>query len=307
MSSFLASRLLHGMFVVLGVVFAVSLMIHLIPGDPVKALAGDSPMPKAQMEIIRHSMGLDRPLIVQLASQMARLLRGDLGRSFRSNVPVIQDLRGAIPSTLSLAVAAMVIAVAAGVVAGAVAAVHRGRWLDSVVTALAVIGVSMPTFWIGILLIFLLSVHLRWLPTSGEGSLQTLIMPAITLGWYPAGALARLIRSEVLEVLQQEYVSVARAKGLGEQAVLLRHVLRNALIPTLTLTMVQFGILLSGAVVAETVFGRNGLGRFLVEGILHKDFPVVQGAVLVIAMIYTTTTLLTDLLYAYVDPRVRYE
>ncbi len=175
------------------------------------------------------------------------------------------------------------------------------------VTAFAVIGVSMPTFWIGILLIFLLSVQLRWLPTSGEGGLRTLIMPAITLGWYPAGALARLVRSEILEVLQQEYVGVARAKGLRERTVLRRHVLRNALIPTLTLAMMQFGILLSGAVVAETVFGRNGLGRFLVEGILHKDFPVVQGAVLVIAVVYTLTNLATDLLYACIDPRVRFQ
>lgn len=298
---------MHGIFVLAGVVFAVSLMTHLVPGDPVKALEGDSPMPKEQMDIIRHQMGFDRPLIVQLGDEMGRLLRGDLGRSFRSNVPVVRHLEGAIPSTLSLAVAAMIIAISLGGIAGTVAAVQRGRWLDSVVTAFAVFGVSMPTFWIGILLIFLLSVQLHWLPTSGEAGFRTLIMPAITLGWYPAGALARLIRSEILEVLQQDYVGVARAKGLRARTVLARHVLRNALIPTLTLAMVQFGILLSGAVIAETVFSRNGLGRFLVEGILHKDFPVVQGAVLVIAVIYTLTNLATDILYACVDPRVRFQ
>jgi ABC-type dipeptide/oligopeptide/nickel transport system permease component len=165
----------------------------------------------------------------------------------------------------------------------------------------------MPTFWIGILLISLFSVHLGWFPTSGQVGIRTLVLPAITLGWYPAGALARLIRSEMLEVLRQEYVGVARAKGLHERVVVLRHALGNALIPTVTLATIQFGILLSGAVIVETVFARNGLGRFLVDGILHKDFPVIQGAILVVAVVYTSTNLLTDLVYGYIDPRIRFD
>jgi ABC-type dipeptide/oligopeptide/nickel transport system permease component len=284
----------------------VAVMIHLAPGDPVTLMMGDAPVQGEQLEAIRRNLGLDRPLAVQLASQAAHMLRGDLGRSLRSNRPVAQDIARVVPLTLALAVAAMAVGILMGVPSGVVAAVQRGRWLDSQLSAFAVLGFSMPTFWTGLLLISLFSVRLGWFPTSGQEGLRTLVLPALALGWYAAGALARLVRSGMLEVLQQEYVTVARAKGLRETLVVIRHALRNALIPAVTLATVQFGALLSGAVVVETVFGRDGLGRLIVIGILEKDFPVVQGAVLVTAVIYTLTNLLADLLYLRLDPRLRY-
>jgi ABC-type dipeptide/oligopeptide/nickel transport system permease component len=304
--TFALVRLAHGALVVVGVAVLVAVMIHLAPGDPVTLMMGDAPVQGEQLEAIRRNLGLDRPLAVQLASQAAHMLRGDLGRSLRSNRPVAQDIARVVPLTLALAVAAMAVGILMGVPSGVVAAVQRGRWLDSQLSAFAVLGFSMPTFWTGLLLISLFSVRLGWFPTSGQEGLRTLVLPALALGWYAAGALARLVRSGMLEVLQQEYVTVARAKGLRETLVVIRHALRNALIPAVTLATVQFGALLSGAVVVETVFGRDGLGRLIVIGILEKDFPVVQGAVLVTAVIYTLTNLLADLLYLRLDPRLRY-
>jgi len=306
MGSFAAVRLGHGLIVVVGVAILVATMIHLAPGDPVVLMVGDAPARPEQLDAIRHSLGLDRPLLVQIVSRTTRLLRGDLGRSLRSNRRVADDLARVLPLTLALALAAMAFGVAVGVPAGVLAAVRRGQWLDSQVSAFAVLGFSMPTFWTGILFISVFAVYLKWFPTSGQEGPRTLVLPAVALGWYAAGALARLVRSGMLEVLQQEYVTVARAKGLRESLVVVRHALRNALIPAVTLATVQFGALLSGAVVVETVFGRDGLGRLIVIGILEKDFPVVQGAVLVTAVIYTLTNLLADLLYLRLDPRLRY-
>jgi ABC-type dipeptide/oligopeptide/nickel transport system permease component len=282
------------------------MMIHLAPGDPVILMMGDAPVQGEQLQHIRRSLGLDRPLLVQISTRASRMLRGDLGRSLRSNRPVADDLARVLPLTLALALAAMTFGIVIGVPAGIVAAIKRGQWLDSQVSAFAVLGFSMPTFWTGLVLISLFAVRLRWFPTSGQEGLITLVLPAIALGWYTAGALARLIRSSMLEVLRQEYVTVARAKGVQEAGVVLRHAFRNALIPAVTLATVQFGTLLSGAVVVETVFGRDGLGRLIVVGILEKDFPIVQGAVLIIAVVYTLTNLLADLLYLRIDPRLRY-
>ncbi len=306
MGSFALIRIAHGVLVIVGVALLVAMMIHLAPGDPVVLMVGDAPARPEQLDAIRHNLGLDRPLLVQIVSQTVRMLRGDLGRSLRSNRPVADDLARVLPLTLVLAAAAMAFGIAIGVPAGVVAAVARGRWIDSQVSAFAVLGFSMPTFWTGILFISFFAVYLRWFPTSGQEGARALVLPALALGWYAAGALARLVRSGMLEVLQQEYVTVARAKGLRETLVVARHALRNALIPAVTLATVQFGTLLSGAVVVETVFGRDGLGRLIVLGILEKDFPVVQGAVLVTAVIYTLTNLLADLLYLRLDPRLRY-
>jgi ABC-type dipeptide/oligopeptide/nickel transport system permease component len=193
-----------------------------------------------------------------------------------------------------------------GVPAGVLASVWRGGWIDTAVTGFAVVGISLPSFWTGILLIVIFAVNLGWFPTSGQAGLRALILPALTLGWYPAGALARLLRSSMLEVLRKDYVGVARAKGLRERVVVVRHALRNALLPTVTLGSVQFGTLLSGAIVTETVFARDGIGRLVVDGILQRDFPVVQGVVLLTAVIYTLVNLATDIMYAWLDPRIRY-
>ncbi|HYM68530.1 MAG TPA: ABC transporter permease [bacterium] len=304
--TYVVHRIAHSALVVAGVLVLVSLLIHLVPGDPAQLMVGDAPVSAAQLQQIRKSLGLDRPLPAQLAGDAVRFARGDLGRSLRSGRPISDTLRFALPSTLSLAVAAMAFAVLVGVPAGILASVYRGRWVDTAATAFAVVGISLPSFWTGILFIVLFAVQLGWFPTSGQGSLRALVLPALTLGWYPAGALARVLRSSMLEVMRREYVGVARAKGVRERAVVLHHALRNALLPTVTLGTIQFGALLSGAIVTETVFARDGLGRLVVEGILQKDFPVVQGVVLVIAVIYTLMNLSTDLMYAWLDPRIRY-
>jgi len=305
-ASYIAYRVGYSALVALGVLVLVSLMIHLVPGDPAELMVGDAPVSAAQMQAIRHSLGLDRPLLVQLARDAARFVRGDLGRSLRSGRPVSDYLRRALPSTLVLAAAAMAFGVLLGAPAGVLAAVYRGSWLDSVTTGFAVVGISLPSFWTGILFIVLFSVRLGWFPASGQGGWRALVLPAVTLGWFPAGAIARLLRSAMLEVLRKDYVGVARAKGLREPAVIVRHALRNALLPTVTLAMVQFGALLSGAIIVETVFGRDGLGRLVVDGILQRDFPIVQGVVLLIALMYTLANLSSDLLCAWIDPRIHY-
>jgi peptide/nickel transport system permease protein len=306
MGRFIGYRLLHSMFVVAGVLVLVSSMIHLVPGDPAQLMVGDAPVSAAQLQIIRHSLGLDRPIYQQLADDARRFAAGNLGRSLRSGRPITEDLRAALPSTLWLALAAMAFGVLVGVPAGVLASIRRGEWIDTAVTAFAVVGISLPSFWTGILLIVAFAIQLGWFPTSGQAGVQALVLPALTLGSYPAGALARLLRSSMLEVLRKDYVGVARAKGLRERAVVVRHALRNALLPTVTLGSVQFGTLLSGAIVTETVFARDGIGRLVVEGILQRDFPVVQGVVLLIAVIYTMVNLITDVMYAWLDPRIRY-
>ncbi len=306
MASFVAYRFGHSILVAFGVLILVSLMIHLVPGDPAELMVGDAPVSAAQLQAIRHSLGLDRPLLVQLGSDALRFIRGDLGRSLRSGLPVVAYLRHALPSTISLAVAAMLFGILVGAPAGIVAAVYRGGWADAVATSFAVVGISLPSFWTGIIFILVFAVELGWFPASGQGTFRALVLPALTLGWYPAGAIARVLRSAMLEVLHKEYVGVARAKGLRESVVVVRHALRNALLPTVTLATVQFGTLLSGAIITETVFARDGLGRLIVDGILQRDFPVVQGVVLVIALIYTFVNLSTDLLCAWLDPRIRY-
>jgi peptide/nickel transport system permease protein len=306
MGSFIGYRLLHSAIVVAGVLVLVSLMIHLVPGDPAQLMVGDAPVSAAQLQMIRHSLGLDRPLYRQLADDARRFAVGNLGRSLRSGRPIADSLRAALPSTLSLALAAMAFGLLVGVPAGVLASIRRGGWVDSAVTAFAVVGISLPSFWTGILLIVVFAVQLGWFPTSGQAGWRALVLPALTLGWYPAGALARLLRSSMLEVLRKDYVGVARAKGLRERVVVVRHALRNALLPTVTLGSVQFGTLLSGAIVTETVFARDGIGRLVVDGILQRDFPVVQGVVLLIAVIYTLVNLVTDVMYAWLDPRIRY-
>ena len=306
MGRFIGYRLLHSVIVVAGVLVLVSFMIHLVPGDPAQLMVGDAPVSAAQLQIIRHSLGLDRPIYQQLADDARRFAAGNLGRSLRSGRPISEDLRAALPSTLWLALAAMAFGVLVGVPAGVLASIRRGGWIDTAVTAFAVVGISLPSFWTGILLIVVFAIQLGWFPTSGQAGFRALVLPALTLGWYPAGALARLLRSSMLEVLRKDYVGVARAKGLRERVVVARHALRNALLPTVTLGSVQFGTLLSGAIVTETVFARDGIGRLVVEGILQRDFPVVQGVVLLIAVIYTMVNLITDVMYAWLDPRIRY-
>jgi peptide/nickel transport system permease protein len=306
-SSYVRTRLTLAIPVLLGVSIAVFAMLRLLPGDPAQIMLAESGASAERVAALRQQLGLDDPLPVQYWRFLTGALRGDLGRSIQSNRPVTQEIAGQLPSTIELTLAAMVVAVGIGIPLGLLAATRHNGPLDYGAMALALVGVSMPSFWLGVLLILFFSLRLGWLPATGQGGLERLVLPAFTLGFGAAAIIARLVRSSVLEVLRHEYVMTARAKGLGPRVVLLRHALKNALIPVVTIVGLQFGALLAGTVVIETVFSRPGVGRMVVNAILVKDFPVAQGAILIIATTYVLANLLVDLLYAWLDPRVHYE
>jgi ABC-type dipeptide/oligopeptide/nickel transport system permease component len=292
--------------VLFGVSLLVFLMLELTPGDPVQLMLSEFQTTPEQIARLRAQLHLDEPLPVQFGRFVWDAMHGDLGTSIRTRRPVVQEIEDNFPSTLQLAVAGLLVAAILGVGLGIIAAANQRSWLELGTMSVALIGISMPSFWLGLLLIFTLSLRVPLFPATGAGDLQHLVLPAITLGLGAAAILARLTRSSMLEILRQEYVTTARAKGLAEWAVLLRHALKNALIPVVTIFGLQFGQLLAGAVVVETVFARPGLGRLIVDGILNKDFPMVQGVVLVIAVSYVVVNLMVDLLYAVLDPRIRY-
>jgi len=291
--------------VLFGVTLAVFSMLFLVPGDPVKMMLAEFVTNPDQVAQMRAQLHLDEPILQQYGRFVANAARGDLGTSIRSRRPVTTEIGENVASTAQLAVAAMLVAVAVGVPLGLLAALSRNSWLDVASMGTALLGVSMPSFWLGLLLIFVFSLHLGWFPATGGGDLRHLVLPSVTLGTIAAAIIARLTRSSMLEVLGQDYVRTARAKGLGGFAVVVRHALKNALIPIITIFGLQFGNLLAGAVIVETVFSRPGLGRLIVGGILSKDFPLVQGTVLFVATAYVLINLLVDIAYAYADPRIR--
>ena len=306
MWAYIAKRLLLTIPVLIGVSFVVFVMVRIIPGDPAQIIAGEAAT-REFVEELRRELGLDRPIVVQFGDFLARLLRGDLGRSIRSRIPVVEDLKVRIPNTVILAAAGMVVATSLGVLAGIVSAVRPYSLLDTAVMLLALAGLSMPVFWSGLMLILLFAVMLGWLPAVGTGSWAHLILPAVTLGLTSAAIIARMTRSSMLEVLRSDYIRTARAKGLAEATVVNRHALRNALIPVITVVGLQTGNLLSGAVLTESVFAWPGVGRLMVEGIQTRDYPIVQAAVLVVALTFVIVNLVVDVLYAVVDPRIRTE
>jgi ABC-type dipeptide/oligopeptide/nickel transport system permease component len=306
MTTYIVQRLLHAIPVLIGISIFSFLLIHLIPGDPVQIFAGDKPLTPERAQELRHAYGLDRPLVVQYLDYAGNVLHGNLGTALRSQRPVLDSILEALPSTIQLTLVALLIATIVGVSLGILAAISHGSWLDTVVMAIAMLGISTPVFYSSLLLILLFSFTLAWLPATGQGGLERLIMPALALGLSSAAVLARLVRSSMLEVLNQEYVTTARAKGLAPQLVVVRHALKNALIPAVTMLGLQLGALLGGAVVIETIFSRPGIGRLAVDAILNRDFPVVQGTVLVAASIYVLVNLAVDISYAVIDPRIRY-
>lgn len=307
MLQYVGRRLITSIPVLWGVTTLVFLMMHLLPGDPAELMLAESGGSSQSIAQLRHQLGLDDPLYVQYGRFLANALHGDLGRSIFTNRPVTQTILEQLPHTVQLAVAAMLVAVIIGTALGIAAALNRNTWLDSLCVTIAVAGASIPIFWSGLLLILLFSSLLHWLPATGQGSLKHLIMPAIVLGLASSGSIARLVRSSMLEVLGQEYIIAARSKGLSERLVVCRHALKNALIPVITVIGLQFGYLLGGTVVTETVFSRQGLGWLVVDAILWKDSPIVQGTVLLAAAIYTLVNLLVDISYAIIDPRIRYD
>lgn len=259
-----------------------------------------------QRSSLRHQLGLDRPLVEQYVHFMTRAVQGDFGRSIRTQSVVLTEIRGAFPDTLKLTIAGMAVALVFGLGLGTLAALKQRTWFDSGAMVLALFGVAMPNYLIGILLIYLFSIELHWLPATGQGSIDRLLMPGIALGWGYAAIIARLVRANLVEVMRKEFILAARAKGLAGSTVIYRHALKNALIPVVTMVGLQFGNMLSGAVVVEALFARRGIGNLLVHGILNRDFPMVQAIVLILAAIYVLSNLIVDLSYGLIDPRIRY-
>ncbi len=305
MLKFISRRLIQSLPLLLGLTVIVFSMMHLLPGDPAEVILAQSGARPEAVAKLRSQLGLDLPLHVQYISYVSGLLRGDMGSSLFTYRPVAEIISQNLRSTMELALAAMVFSVIFGVLLGIVAAVYQDSWIDNVTMTLAVVSISMPGFWLGLLMIYLFSLYLGWLPSGGQGTPQHLVMPALVLGANGAATIARLVRSSMLEVLRQEYITTARSKGLAGQTVLFRHALRNALIPVVTVMGLQFGFLLGGTVVTETVFARQGLGRVAVDAIIYKDLPVVQGVVLFVAVIYLLVNLMVDVCYAFIDPRIR--
>lgn len=307
MFAYTLKRILALIPVLLGVSLLVFGSLYLTPGDPLSAVLGEAVVSKEQMDALRQQYGFDDPIYVQYLRFAGRALQGDLGRSYRYNQPVLQQIRDQLPATVQLTLAAMLFAVLLGVPLGVLAAIYHNTWVDFTAMLVALAGISIPTFWSGLILLLIFALELGWLPATGTQGWQRLLMPAFTLGYGAAAIIARLTRSSMLEVLRQAYVTTARAKGLPGRLVIVRHTLKNALIPVITIVGLQFGNLLAGAVVVETVFSRQGIGRLLVDAILSKDFPTVQGTVLLVALVYVLINLAVDLSYAAVDPRIRYQ
>ena len=306
MLRFIARRLALTIPVLVGVATLVFSLIHLIPGDPAQAMLGEAAAP-ADVEELRRTLGLDRPLLEQYGLFLRGVVKGDLGRSMRTREPVTDTIVARMPATFELALAAMLVAVAIAIPLGIAAAVWRGTAIDHGATTLALVGISIPNFWLGPLLALVFAVELGWLPVSGRGTAAHLLLPSISLGAALAAILARMTRATLLEELREPYVQAARARGVSWSRAVLRHAFRNSLIPVVTLLGLQFGAVLTGAVITETIFAWPGIGRLLIQSIGFRDYPLVQGCILLIAVTYVGVNLLTDLVYGVIDPRIRYE
>ena len=306
MVAFLIRRVLLTIPVLVGVATLVFSLIHLIPGDPVQTMLGDTASPQDVADL-RDRLGLNRPLPVQYMSFMKGVVTGDLGRSIRTNQTVTAAIGERAPATVELALASMLVAILVAIPLGIVAAVWEGTSVDHAATTLALVGISMPTFWLGPLLAIVFSVSLGWLPVSGRGTLAHLVLPATTLGVPLAAVLARMTRASVLEELGEPYVLAARARGVSRVRAVLKHAFRNSLIPIVTVLGLQFGAVLTGAVITETIFAWPGVGRLLIQSIGARDYPAVQGCILLIAATYVSMNLLVDVVYGLLDPRIRYE
>jgi glutathione transport system permease protein len=313
MLGFIFRRLLMAIPVLVGVSILVFLIVHLAPGDPAEIVAGPT-APQDVVEDVRRQLGLDQPFYVQYGLYVSRAVQGDLGRSLVTRRSVSEEIRRTFPNTLELVIVSSVWSILAAIPLGVLAAVKRNSIFDKLSMAVALFGISFPIFFIGLIVLWVFAAYLGWLPISGRGgSLLTLdgwrhiALPAFTLGYFQVAALARVIRSSMLEVLGQDFVRTARAKGLKQRTVVYRHALRNAMMPAVTVIGIQFGILLGGAVVTETIFSWPGVGRMIVGAINYRDFPMVQGPILVLAAAFVLINLLVDLTYAILDPRIRYQ
>jgi peptide/nickel transport system permease protein len=315
MGRYITRRLIHAVFVIWGCATLVFFLLRMIPGDPVIQMLGPEYTPEAAVAL-RQKLGLDEPLLTQYVQWMSNIARGDLGGSIASGETVADAIKSGVPKTASLTLVSFLIASAIALPAGIIAALNRNRPVDYIASFIAFIGVSMPSFWFGIILILVFAVHLKWLPAIGYAEiadkgvgewLKRLILPGLAIGAGYAAILMRFVRAGLLEVLSSDYVRTARAKGVHERAVIVRHALRNALIPVVTVAGIQLALLLSGTVVIETVFSIRGLGRILVGAIFDRDYPIVQGVILLIAVVFVLANLIVDVLYTFLDPRIRYD
>jgi peptide/nickel transport system permease protein/oligopeptide transport system permease protein len=306
MLQYVIKRLLSTIPVLLGISLLLFFMLRMLPGDPAQVLAGQMASVE-DVKLIRHQLGLDRPIIVQYGLFLSRLVRFDLGRSARTQNPVIREVWARLPNTVLLAVAAITLACLFGIPAGIIAAVRPYTWIDYLFTSMALFGISMPVFWLGLMLVVIFSVVLQWLPAGGTGSWKHMILPSFTLAAFVVAFITRMTRASMIEVLSQDYTTTARSKGLKEQVVIMKHALKNALIPIITVVGLQFGLLLGGAVLTETVFAWPGIGRLIVDSILARDYPVIQGTILIFGLLYILVNLFVDMIYAFIDPRIRYD
>jgi ABC-type dipeptide/oligopeptide/nickel transport system permease component len=303
---FIVRRLALTVPVLLGVATLVFALIHLVPGDPAAAMLGES-APPADLVELRARLGLDRPLLIQYRDYLAGLLVGDLGTSFRYGTPVTREIGLRFWPTVELALVAMVVAVLVAVPLGIVGALYRGRAIDQAAMTVSLAGIAMPNFWLGPLLAIVFSVELGWLPVSGTGSWQHLVLPALTLGGALAAMTARMTRASLIEELGELYVLAARARGLSPTGAVIRHALWNSLIPVVTIVGLQLGSVLTGTIITETIFSWPGVGRLLIQAISFRDYPLVQGCILLIAVTYVAMNLAVDLVYGWLDPRIRYQ
>ncbi|MEO0801016.1 MAG: ABC transporter permease [Cyanobacteria bacterium J06642_2] len=306
MTKYILKRFLSGLFTIWVTTISVTLLIHLVPGDPVQIMFAQSQSTTPeQLEQIRHQLGLDRPIYVQYVIYMSRILQGDFGTTIRGNQPVLQLLMVRLPNTLLLALSSMCITIIVGVTAGFFAAYKKGTWIDTGLMTSAILGISIPSFWLGLMLMYVFSIRLGWLPVSGTDA-KNLILPAVTLGLANAAAISRLTRSSMLDVFSQDYIRTARAKGLAERLVLSRHALRTGIIHVVNMLGLQFTYMMGGAIVVENVFAWNGIGRLAIQSIFQRDYPTIQGFILIFATVVVAVSILLDLLYAWIDPRITY-
>ncbi len=306
MTRYIIKRILSGIFTIWVTTVAVTLLIHLVPGDPVQIMFAQSQSTTPeQIEQIRSQLGLDRPIYEQYFIYMSKVLQGDFGNTIRGNQPVLELLLVRLPNTLILALSALMITMVVGVTAGFFAAYKRGTWLDTTLMTGAIVGISIPSFWLGLMLMYVFSIRLGWLPVSGT-DFKNLILPAVTLGLANAASVSRLTRSSMLDVLSQDYMRTARAKGLAETRVLSDHALRNGLINVVNMLGLQFTYMMGGAIVVENVFAWNGIGRLAIQSIFQRDYPTIQGFILIFATVVVVVSIILDLLYAWIDPRITY-
>lgn len=305
MAAYILKRLLLFIPTLLGVTIITFFLMKAVPGDPAAGMVGER-APKEVVEKIKRDLGEDRPILIQYIGYVGLILKGELGRSYYTNRAIAEDIAEKLPNTFKLALASTLFATVAGIILGVISAVFRDSFLGKTASLIALWGISLPVFWVGLILMLMFALTLHWLPPSGTGtSLIYLVLPASTLGIHSAAYISRITRSSMLEVLSKPYIETARAKGLNEFKVIMKHALRNALIPIVTLIGIDFGSYLNGSVLTETIFGWDGMGRYALDGIMKRDYPVIMGTVLVGAVVFVAINLLVDISYSYLDPRIR--